>query len=105
MNGRLLTRRILLIVMCLVAAAAPTMVAAAGAPAHATVVVVWELDDPRSSSADVRCMDVALRAPLEVHSTAAALLAHPGARFAIAASPEYANALACAVNGHPLDAA
>src|SRR5450755_3211098 len=98
-------RRFLAILICLCASAAPATTAAAVAPVRATVVVLWALDDPHSSSPDVRCMDVALRAPLEVGSPAKALLAHPGAHFAIAMSPKYASAFACAVGGDPLGAA
>ena len=78
--------------------------AAQAAPVRATVVMLWAATDPTSPFADVRCLDVSLRAPLEIGAPAKALRAHPGARFAIAVSPAYVGAFACA-SADPLSAA
>ncbi|HLJ83208.1 MAG TPA: hypothetical protein VKT51_03395 [Candidatus Eremiobacteraceae bacterium] len=85
------------------APAAPALAAPAQA-ARATVVLVWSVSDPMSSFADVRRMDVALRAPFEIGALVSALHDHPGARFAIEVAPDYVAALrAAAVD--PLGAA
>jgi hypothetical protein len=83
---------------------ASTTAAAPAAPVRATVVMLWAATDPTSAFADVRCLDVALRAPLEIGAPAKALRAHPGARFAIALSPGYVSAFTCA-SADPLGAA
>ena len=89
----------------LAALAAATLAPAAPArAARATVVLVWSVSDPMSSFADVRRMDVALRAPFEIGALVSALRDHAGARFAIEAAPDYIAALrAAAVD--PLGAA
>jgi hypothetical protein len=78
--------------------------AAPAQAARATVVLVWSAAEPMSSFADVRRMDVALRAPFEVGALASALHDHPGARFAIELAPDYVAALRAA-SADPLGAA
>lgn len=97
-------RRLLSILLCAGLSAAPATAAAPASPVRATVLMVWTVADPQSASADVRTMDVALRAPFEIGAPSRALRLHPGARFAIALSPSYAAALAPA-ESNPLGAA
>ena len=97
-------RRLVSILVCAAMFAAPATAAAPATPVRATVLMLWTAADPQSSSADVRAMDVALRAPFEIGAPARALRLHPGARFAIALSPSYASALALA-GSNPLGAA
>jgi hypothetical protein len=98
-------RRILSVLACAVAVS--TVPAAAVSPAgqtRATIIMLWATADPQSTLADVRCLDVAMRAPFEIGAPARALREHPAARFAVVLSPAYARAIACAGND-PLDAA
>ncbi|HEY5093676.1 MAG TPA: hypothetical protein VII69_01010 [Candidatus Eremiobacteraceae bacterium] len=97
-------RRLLSILLCLCLSAAPATAAAPNSPVRATVVMLWTVADPQSASADVRAMDVALRAPFEIGAPTRALHLHAGARFAIALSPSYAAALSLA-DTNPLGAA
>src|SRR5580704_495076 len=90
-------RRLLSALACVVAlSSAPASALSPAQSVCATIIMVWAPADPRSTLADVRCMDVALRAPFEIGAPARALRAHPAARFAIAISPSYANAIDCA---------
>jgi hypothetical protein len=73
-------------------------------PSRAAVIMLWTTSDPQSLIADVRCLDVALRAPFEIGAPARALRSHPAVRFAIALSPAYANSIECA-GADPFDAA
>jgi hypothetical protein len=97
-------RRLVSVLLSAGIAIASTTAAAPAAPVRATVVMLWTATDPTSAFADVRCLDVALRAPLEIGAPAKALRVHPGARFAIALSPAYVSAFACA-SADPLGAA
>jgi hypothetical protein len=76
--------------------AVPATAAAPVLPVRATVVMLWSAADPQSALADVRCLDVALRAPFEIGAPSSALRAHADAHFAIVLSASYASALACA---------
>ena len=89
-------RRLVALVSCVGMFAAPAIAASQPASARVTIITMWSAADPQSSSADVRCLDVALRVPFEIGALARALRSHTGARFAIALSPSYASALACA---------
>lgn len=90
-------RRLLSVLACVVAlSAAPAAAVSPASPTRATIVMLWATADPQSTSADVRCLDVALRMPFEIGAPARALRAHPAARFAVALSPSYARAIACA---------
>jgi hypothetical protein len=98
-------RRLLSALACVVAiSSAPAAAVSPASPTHATIIMLWTTADPRSLSADVRCLDVALRAPFEIGAPARALRAHPAARFAVALSPAYAHAIECA-GADPLGAA
>lgn len=97
-------RRLLSILFYAYVCGAPAIAASAASPARATVIMLGSAADPQSSLADVRCLDVALRAPFEIGAPARALRAHADARFAIALAPAYANAFACAASD-PLGAA
>jgi hypothetical protein len=98
-------RRLLSVLVTAVAvSSSPAAAVAAAPPIHATIVMLWATADPQSTFADVRCMDVALRAPFEIGAPARALRVHPSARFAVALSPSYARAIACA-GADPLGAA
>ncbi len=81
-----------------------TPVSAFAASRAATVVLVWSVADPPSTFADVRKLDVALRAPFEIGGVLRALNDNPGARFAIEAAPGYLTALHAA-STNPLEAA
>jgi len=89
-------RRLVSVLLCAGITIGSATAASPAAPVRATAVIVWVATDPASAFADVRCLDVALRAPFEIGATTNALRAHTGARFAIALSPAYASAFACA---------
>lgn len=103
-------RRFLSILVCaalvcaVVASTSPSAATSPSGPTRATIIMLWATADPQSALADVQCLDVSLRAPFEIGAPARALRAHPGARFAVALSPSYARAIACA-GDDPLGAA